>query len=227
MSFYYISQELADALDLSTEYAYDITTLEESFRSFFDNSVKVGRKYERMDHKHNYMMYYKGNKEVNLLVSKEGKNLYQSWKTEVGQYYLDKYDCFCTCCIKTWLEDSKHLIVVDMKEEILNLQIKNRELNQKLKEKISINYKYEKQIEILEDANKNNTEDIKRLEDENRGLKEVEINILELFKNTNKLETRLSALEEENKKLKENFKTSVLEIVKEYVYNLLPSFLKK
>jgi hypothetical protein len=41
-----------------------------------------------------------------------------------------------------------------------------------------------------------------------------------------KLQERITELEEENKKLKENFKTSVLEIVKEYVYNFLPSFLK-
>jgi len=86
---------------------------------------------------------------------------------------------------------------------------------------------------VIKVKNTKLSEIIKTFVLENRGQRYVmhwllryEHLIPEWKKETEKLQKKISVLEEENRQLKENFKTNVVDIIKEYIYNFLPSFLK-
>lgn len=119
-----------------------------------------------------------------------------------------------------------NLSIKDYNEELLRYHHMTLDIQQNDK-KYGIN-KYtnliKKTQEILQNFEKNQT--VLFMDSPQKWLEHSEHLIPEWKKEMMELQERVTDLEEENKRLKENFKTNVLDIVKEYVYHFLPSFLK-
>jgi cell division protein FtsB len=244
MSFYYISQELADVLELSTEKRYHIDDILVDFNKFLwkvnPNNfyiIFVDDNFKKLIDKDNvcfYMhSYYIGREQMkmnhntlnNCLLN---PNILESTTKSIEReiYAIEK--CFLNnqtdaeieknrynyyylhCGNKRWLEESEHLIP-EWKRE-----------TEKLQQKISVSEfsELKKETNILKKR-------ISDLEDECVNLIDCEFLTMRLKKEREnnreeieKLHQRISMLEEENKQLKENFKTNVVDIIKQYVYSL-------
>jgi hypothetical protein len=199
MSFYYLSQELSDVLELSTKNRYHIEEIYEVFWTSIQSNVfggcAISEKHAKLLSKNCY--YTKKNIEVAI---KQIRKHVDDEKDVVSRMRAQK-DLTCVCSHKCNCSD-------------INSYRKNKLAEYEKYEYLLKNLNVLFPISLLCNNNK-------------RWLEESEHLIPEWKKETEKLKKRISVLEEENKQLKENFRTNVVDIIKEYVYTFLPSFLKK
>lgn len=225
MSFYYISQELAEVLNISTEKRYHIDELVKSLSdsisitNIFSN-VCISEKHSKLLLYTNYekQELHEANKNIKKYLDEKkdfiekvkeakqkGSFIHQPYCDEqvklyeLGEYCLANPDkVFLYTNPKRWLEESNHLIPEWKKE------------NEKVEKKLSMILKR-----------------IADLEEEHESLVDCSFLTMKLKKEkeknqeeTEKLQQRISYLEAENKQLKQNFKRNVINIVKDYVYSL-------
>ena len=207
MSFYYISEELADVLELSIEKRYNLSFLSKEFEGITTSVYGAPFCYEK--------------KGFEILIEKLNKEYYEEMKKKVIKLIIESKEGYekqitvCQCTINN--------AELGIKQKSPGI---DRYIDQK-EQAITQKNELEIRIKKIDNILANDNDFLYIYPSHERWLEESEHLIPEWKKETEKLQQRISILEEENKRLKESFKTSVLDIVKEYVYNFLPSFFSR